>query len=66
MKLFPSTDEYRITLERYFSKHAEYYIETIGRNNWISIFKEKLLTEVSESLDSFNTCNQEKDSKFFF
>jgi hypothetical protein len=49
--LFPSTDEYRGALEKYLESHASKYIESIGNNNWLSMFEVKLLPEVSEMLD---------------
>jgi hypothetical protein len=45
--LFPSASEYRVALEKYLSEHAPNYIETIGNNSWLSLFEEKLLSEVS-------------------
>jgi hypothetical protein len=50
--LFPSPKEYRLALEEYLSEHAEHFIETIGRSSWVSLFEEKLLSEVSEILKS--------------
>ena len=49
--LFLSTDEYREALEKYLESHASKYIESIGNNNWLSMFEVKLLPEVSEMLD---------------
>jgi hypothetical protein len=46
--LFPSTEEYRTTLEKYLKDHADHFINSIGRNGWISLFEEKLLPEVSK------------------
>ena len=37
-----------MALEKYLSEHAEHFIESVGRNSWISIFEEKLLPEVNE------------------
>ena len=51
--LFPSVDEYREALEKYLEVHAAHFIETIGRNSWISLFEEKLLSGVSEILQLF-------------
>lgn len=48
--LFPSTKEYREALEKYLDEHADHFIESIGRNSWISLFEEKLLHEVSKIL----------------
>ena len=39
-----------MVLEEYLVDHAKHFIEQIRRNNWISLFEEKLLTEVSEIL----------------
>jgi hypothetical protein len=50
--LFPSAKEYRLALEEYLSEHAENFIESIGTNSWVSLFEEKLLSEVSEILNS--------------
>ena len=50
MNLFPSTNEYREALEKYLEKHADHFIDDIGRNSWISLFEEKLLPEVNENL----------------
>jgi hypothetical protein len=50
--LFPSPKEYRLALEEFLSERAEHFIETIGQNSWISPFEEKLLSEVSEILNS--------------
>ena len=49
--LFLSTDEYREALEKYLESHASKYIKSIRNNNWLSMFKVKLLPEVSEMLD---------------
>jgi hypothetical protein len=46
--LFPSITEYREALEKYLEEHANHFIDSIGRNSWISMFEEKLLPEVSE------------------
>jgi hypothetical protein len=51
--LFPSATEYRVALEKYLSERAPNFIETIGNNSWISLFEEKLLSEVS-GLSIFN------------
>jgi hypothetical protein len=51
--LYPSVVKYRVALEKYLSEHAPKFIETIGNNNWISLFEEKLLSEVS-GLSIFN------------
>ena len=51
MVLFPSTTEYREALEKYLEEHANHFIDSIGRNSWISLFEEKLLPEVSENLE---------------
>jgi len=50
MVLFPSTTKYRETLEKYLTEHAGHFIDSIGRNSWVSLFEEKLLPEVSENL----------------
>ena len=47
MILFPSTKEYRMAMENYLSEHANYFIDSIEKNSWISLFEEKLLPEVS-------------------
>jgi hypothetical protein len=47
--LFPSITEYREGLEKYLEEHANHFIESIGRNSWISMFEDKLLPEVSET-----------------
>jgi len=44
--LYPSKNELRIVLEEYLEENAEDYINTIGRNAWISLFSEKLYSEV--------------------
>lgn len=49
--LFPTVAQYREALEEYLEKHAEHYIDTIGVNNWISMFEVKLLPEVCEILE---------------
>jgi hypothetical protein len=46
--LFPSNKEYQDALEKYLEVHAKHYINSIGINNWISMFEVKLLLEVSE------------------
>ena len=38
-------------LEKYLESHVSKYIESIGNNNWLSMFEVKLLPEVSEMLD---------------
>ncbi|CAG8673473.1 26196_t:CDS:2, partial [Racocetra persica] len=43
--LFSSTHEYCIELEKYFSEHAEYFIDSILRNVWTSMFETKILPE---------------------
>lgn len=50
--LFPSNKEYRDALEQYLEAHAKHYIESIGVNNWISMFDVRLLPEVSENVES--------------
>jgi hypothetical protein len=50
--LFPSDNEYRTAMEEYLSKHAEDYINEIGKNNWLSKFEEKILPKVSEIFES--------------
>lgn len=50
--LFPSNKEYRDALEKYLEKHANHYIDSVGMNNWISMFEVKLLPEVCEILKS--------------
>ena len=35
----------------FLDDHADHFIDNIGRNNWVSLFEEKLLTEVSEILE---------------
>jgi hypothetical protein len=47
---FSLAKEYQMVLEEYLVDHAKHFIEQIRRNNWISLFEEKLLTEVSEIL----------------
>jgi hypothetical protein len=36
-----------VALEEYLVKNAENYISMIGQNAWISLFTEKLYSEVS-------------------
>ena len=50
MILFPSITEYCEALEEYLEEHANHFIDSIGRNSWISMFEDKILSEVSESL----------------
>jgi hypothetical protein len=50
--LFPADNEFRKAIEEYLSKHAEHYIDEIGRNNWLSKFEEKILPEVSVIFES--------------
>lgn len=52
--LFPSTKEYRVALEKYIEDHADHFIESIGRNSWVSLFEEKLLPEVREMINIIN------------
>jgi hypothetical protein len=59
--LFPSTAEYRAALEKYLSAHAEHFIESIGRNRWVSLFEEKLLPEVCEIVNNY----QKKSAKIY-
>jgi len=47
--LFPSITEYHKGLEKYLEEHANHFIDSIGRNSWISMFEDKLLPEVSEN-----------------
>ena len=49
--LFPSTKEYRMVLEKYLDDHTDHFIDDVGRNSWVSLFEEKLLPEVSETLE---------------
>ena len=60
--LFPTDKEYQTAVEDFLSKNAPHYINELGRNNWLSKFKEKILPEVSES-QIFN--NNQKASDFF-
>jgi hypothetical protein len=55
--LFPSTKEYRAAMEKYLDEHAEHFIESIGRNSWVSLFEEKLLPEVSKILKQLKYSN---------
>ena len=41
MILFPTSKEYRQTLEKYLAENAEGYIDSVGRNTWISMFMEQ-------------------------
>ncbi|CAG8758946.1 14301_t:CDS:1, partial [Ambispora leptoticha] len=43
--LYSTPKEYRLALEKYLPKNAEHFIDTIGRNAWVSYFNEKLLPE---------------------
>ena len=45
--LYPSKNELRVALEEYLAENAENYISTIGKNAWISLFMEKLYSEVN-------------------
>ena len=47
--LFSLIIEYREGLEKYLEEHADHFIDSIGRNSWISMFEDKLLPEVSEN-----------------
>lgn len=49
--LFPSTKEYREALEKYLDEHASHFIDSIGRNSWVSLFEAKLLSDVSKILE---------------
>jgi hypothetical protein len=44
--LYPLKNELHIVLEEYLDENAENYVNTIGRNAWISLFSEKLYPEV--------------------
>jgi len=48
--LFPSDTECREEAEKYLADHAPQYMDSIGQNNWLSKFSEKILPEVSEIL----------------
>lgn len=45
--LYPSKNELRAALEIYLAEEAKDYINTIGKNAWISLFTEKLYSEVN-------------------
>ena len=45
--LYPLKNELRMALEEYLAENAENYISTIGKNAWISLFAEKLYSEVN-------------------
>jgi len=45
--IYPTKKELRVALEEYLAKNAENYISTIGQNAWISLFIEKLYSEVN-------------------
>ena len=47
MTLYPSVNDFRKVLEKHLAERADHFIETIGRNTWISMFEDKLLPEVS-------------------
>jgi hypothetical protein len=49
--LYPTKKELRIALEEYLANNAEHYISAIGKNAWISLFTEKLYSEVSCAFD---------------
>ena len=55
VNLYPNPREYRAALEKYLSEHAEDFIDTIGQFSWISLFDEKLLSEVRRRFFSWNT-----------
>lgn len=55
--LFPSDAEYRKVLENYLAEHASHYIENLGRNIWVFIFKLKLLPEICKIVNN-NQNNQ--------
>ncbi|RGB27953.1 hypothetical protein C1646_768436 [Rhizophagus diaphanus] len=38
-------NEYHVALEKYLTEHTGHYIKEIGKNGWISLFKDKLLPE---------------------
>jgi hypothetical protein len=61
--LFPSDTEFRKALEEYLSEHAANYINSIGENNWLSKFDEKILPEVSETFEAFIIF---KETKFIY
>ncbi|GBB97636.1 hypothetical protein RclHR1_03020014 [Rhizophagus clarus] len=44
--LFPTHIEYRDALEEYLSVHASHFIESIGRNSWVSLFGDKIFAEI--------------------
>ena len=48
--LFPSTKEYRMALEKYLDDHTDHFIDDVGRNSWVSLFEEKLLSKILELL----------------
>jgi len=37
-------------IKEYLSEYADYFIDNIGKNSWVSLFEEKLLLEVSKNL----------------
>ena len=45
--LYPSKNELHVVLEKYLAEEAKDYINTIGKNTWISLFMEKLYSEVN-------------------
>jgi hypothetical protein len=51
--LFPTVSEFRKILEDHLSERAGYFIDSIGKNSWISMFEDKLLPEVSQNLKNF-------------
>ncbi|GBB95827.1 hypothetical protein RclHR1_02620018 [Rhizophagus clarus] len=44
--LFPTHIEYRDALEEYLSVYASHFIESIGRNSWVSLFGDKIFAEI--------------------
>jgi hypothetical protein len=60
VNLYPNPREYREALEKYLSEHAEDFIDTIGQFSWISLFNEKLLSEVRRRFFSRNTLTNAK------
>ena len=52
--LFSLIKEYQIALEKYFDNYVEHFIESIGVNSWVFLFKEKLLPEVREIVKTIN------------
>ena len=48
--LFPTSKEYRQTLEKYLVENAKGYIDNVGHNTWISMFTEQHNYQVHRKL----------------